>query len=86
MPTIAQPSVQSLLVQMRFGETILGSGTGFVVQSKNGPTLVTNRHIVTGRHQDTGSPLSSSAGVPDNLVIWHNQLDHLGECEPEPFI
>jgi hypothetical protein len=64
---------------MRFGETILGSGTGFVVQSKNGPTLVTNRHIVTGRHQDTGSPLSSSAGVPDNLVIWHNQLDHLGE-------
>lgn len=77
--TIVQLSVQSLLIQMRFGETILGSGTGFIVNAKNGPALVTNRHIVTGRHQDTNAPLSPTAGIPDNLIVWHNRLDKLGQ-------
>jgi len=76
--TIAPPSIQSLLIQMRFGDTILGTATGFVVNTKNGPALVTNRHVVTGRHQDTNVPLSSTAGIPDNLVVWHNQLNRLG--------
>jgi hypothetical protein len=64
---------------MRFGETVLGSGTGFIVNAKSGPLLVTNRHIVTGRHQETGKPLSATAGVPDNLLVWHNRLNCLGQ-------
>lgn len=76
---IALPSVQSLLLQMRFGDTVLGTATGFVANAKAGPVLVTNRHVVTGRHQDTGVPLSSTAGVPDNLAVWHNRLNSLGQ-------
>jgi hypothetical protein len=79
MPNITQPSVQSLLVQMRFGDVVLGTGTGFIVNSQNRPLLITNRHLATGRHQDTGAPLSKTAGVPDNLVIWHNHLGKLGQ-------
>jgi S1-C subfamily serine protease len=64
---------------MRFGDVILGTGTGFIVNSLKGSLLITNRHVATGRHQDTGAPLSSTAGVPDNLVIWHNHLGKLGQ-------
>jgi hypothetical protein len=78
-PTIAQPSVASLLLTMRFGEQPLGTGSGFVVRTSTGYALITNRHIVTGRHQDTGLPMSKTAGVPDHLVIWHNQLNKLGQ-------
>lgn len=79
MPTIAQPSVQSLLLQMRFNDQILGSATGFLVQGPVGPLLLTNRHVVTGRQQDTGAPLSATAGVPNELIIWHNRHTRLGE-------
>jgi hypothetical protein len=79
MSTIAPPSVHSLFLQTRFGETILASATGFVVNTRIGPALVTNRHVVTGRHQDTNAPLSPTAGIPNNLIIWHNRHDHLGQ-------
>lgn len=76
---IAQPSVQSLLIQMRFGTQLLSTGTGFVVNSRLGPVLLTNRHNVTGRDQNTGQPISSHGGVPDNVVIVHNRKGRLGE-------
>ncbi len=64
---------------MRFNGQILGTATGFLVQSARGPTLLTNRHVVTGRDQDTGALLSKTAGVPNELVIWHNHHNRLGE-------
>lgn len=76
---IAQPSVQSLLIQMRFGTQPLSTGTGFIVQGAKGPSLVTNRHNVTGRRQDNGQPMSPTGGVPDNIVIRHNRGGSLGQ-------
>ncbi len=75
---LAAPSFQSLHIKMRFGSQDLSTGTGFVVQSGSGPLLVTNRHNVTGRNPHTGQPLSKTAGVPDNIVIMHNQKGRLG--------
>ncbi|CAG2083306.1 trypsin-like peptidase domain-containing protein [Xanthomonas euroxanthea] len=82
MPTIAQPSVQSLLIQMQFNGQPLSTGTAFVVQAANGPYLVTNRHNVTGRHQDTGAPLSNSGGIPNEIAVVHNRNGHLGQWVP----
>lgn len=79
MPSIAQPSVQSLLIQMQFNGQPLSTGTGFIAQTSPGPVLVTNRHNVTGRHQETGSPLSPTGGIPNEIVIVHNRKDHLGQ-------
>lgn len=79
MPSIAQPSVQSLLLQMQFNGHPLSTGTGFVTQTSKGPVLVTNRHNVTGRHQETGKPLSPTGGIPSEIVIVHNQKDCLGQ-------
>lgn len=78
-PIIQFQSMQSLWIELRFGEQKLSTGTAFVVQSAAGPLLITNRHNVTGRHQDTGQPLSSTGGIPDRIVIAHHRKGALGE-------
>src|SRR5688572_4564823 len=77
--TIAQPSVQSLLLEMRTQGQALSTGTGFVVTSARGPVLLTNRHNVTGRHNVTAQPLSPTGAVPDEINIIHNRAQQLGQ-------
>lgn len=82
MPThVSFPSTQSLYVEMRTSGLKIGSGTAFVAASSNGMCfLVTNRHVVTGRHQETDEPLDKKhAALPDELVVWHNSSRALGE-------
>jgi len=57
---------------MRFGETILSSGTAFLVarNRESHCSVITNRHNVTGRHQETGACLSRTAAVPDHIDIY----------------
>lgn len=74
----AQPSVQSLLIEMQFNGQRLATGTGFVVETSLGPHLITNRHNVTGRSQETGQPISKTGGLPNELVVVHNQKGMLG--------
>jgi Trypsin-like peptidase domain len=83
MPNIAEPSVKSLLLQMQFQGHPLATGTGFVANSVRGPVLITNLHNVTGRHPQTGQPLSPTGGVPDEITILHNRANHLGEWVPK---
>ncbi len=64
---------------MQFNGQLLSSGTAFVVNSPSGPVLITNRHNVTGRDQNTGKPLSQTGGVPNELVIFHNRASSLGQ-------
>lgn len=74
----AQPSVQSLLIEMQFNGQRLATGTAFVVDTSLGPHLITNRHNVTGRSQETGQPISNTGGLPNELVVVHNQKGMLG--------
>lgn len=81
MPTqVSIPSTQSLFVEMRTNGLKIGSGTAFVAASSSGTGfLVTNRHVVTGRHQETGEALNKKyAALPDELVVWHNSTSGLG--------
>lgn len=78
MNNIALPSVQSLLIEMQFNGQPLATGTGFVVSSEKGSYLITNRHNLTGRNQDTGQPLSNTGGVPNKIKILHNRLGQPG--------
>lgn len=68
---ISPHSGQSLFLRMCFDGNDLASGTGFVVDSRLGPVLITNRHNVTGRHQVTGRTLSDTGGLPNQMVIYH---------------
>ncbi len=83
MQTIAKPSVQSLLIEMQFNGQPISTGTAFIAQAQCGPVLVTNRHNVTGRHQETGKPLSPTCGIPNKIVIIHNKKDALGTWIPK---
>jgi Trypsin-like peptidase domain len=79
MAQIAQPSVQSLLIEMQVNAQGLSTGTAFTVQTPSGAFLLTNRHNLTGRHQETGAPLSPTGGVPTHIVVVHNRKGHLGQ-------
>lgn len=76
---VALPSVQSLLLELRFNGQPLSTATGFIVEKESNPLLVTNRHVVTGRHNTTGEPLSITGGLPNEVAILHNRKEHLGE-------
>jgi hypothetical protein len=71
---IALPSIQSLYLRMKFGDTQLASGTGFLVQTGIGAALVTARHNLTGRHHETDACLHAQGGVPDTIEVFHNWL------------
>lgn len=80
MATIAAPSVRSLLVESSFNGQTLSTATAFVVNTPTrGPHLITNRHVVTGRHQETNQPLSQTCGVPSDLQVAHNRKGQLGQ-------
>ncbi|WP_444926757.1 trypsin-like serine peptidase [Microbulbifer sp. TRSA002] len=75
------PSLKSLFIEMYFGEQYLSSGTATLLSNtrESHCTLVTNRHNVTGLHQETGECLSSTLGTPDNIVIhFHRPGDSIG--------
>ena len=70
--------MKSLFLRPLFAGQPIATATGFVVTAPAGPMLITNRHVVTGRHNQTGQPLSPSGAVPDALEILHNQQGRLG--------
>lgn len=79
MVQLARPSVQSLFIQTQHNGQPLTSATGFVVQSRYGPVLLTNRHVLTGRDQNTGQPLAPQGQTPTEVVIIHNRKEAVGQ-------
>lgn len=78
------PTMKSLFIEMRFQETVLSSGTAFLVANDKSShcALITNRHNVTGRHQETGVCLSKNGAIPDNVLIYfHKEPLDLGEWQ-----
>ncbi|MCX7207738.1 MAG: serine protease [Proteobacteria bacterium] len=76
---ISQQSFQSLFIEMKFEGTLLSTGTAFFAQLPNRPSfLITNRHNVTGRNQETKQPLSKTFAIPDSLTVSQNSKRELG--------
>jgi Trypsin-like peptidase domain len=88
MTKIARPSVASLLIEMHVRDEALATGTGFVVVSNGQEFLITNRHNLSGRRNDTDEPMHPSAATPDSVTIVHNQKGNLGAWVPrvEPVV
>lgn len=66
---ISEPSVQSLFLAATVNGQQLGSATGFIVMKDTQPYLITNWHVVSGRHPGTGQPRSRTGATPDTLHI-----------------
>lgn len=52
-----------------FDENELAIGTCFFYKKNEQLYLITNRHNVTGRHNDTNNYLSSSLAIPNKLKV-----------------
>lgn len=75
------PSMKSLYVEMYRGDLKLASGTAFLAANdRDGHcALITNRHNVTGRDQDSGQSLHSRGAEPDAIVIHFHKALAFGE-------
>lgn len=66
-------SVMSLLIETYVRDERLSTATGFVVTRRRFPYLITNRHVFTGRDNNTGEILSKKTGAtPDRVFVWFN--------------
>jgi trypsin-like peptidase len=62
-------SYHSAYIDVRARGEHLSHATGFLCLTGKGPMLVTARHVVTGRDNETGDLLSKTGAVPDQISI-----------------
>lgn len=74
-PQIEVPTVKSLYIESYFGDQLLSSATCFLLARTRDShcVVLTNRHVVTGRHQETDACLDKRGGVPDAVVIYFSK-------------
>lgn len=71
-------SVTSFYLKLRVNANLLSNATGIIVEHNSKYFLVTNWHVLSGRHAETGKPLSPTAGIPDEVRIAHHDKSQLG--------
>ncbi|WP_165491681.1 hypothetical protein [Egibacter rhizosphaerae] len=85
---VAGQSAASLLIEAQYGENRVASGTAFVVGNSAGDCfLITNRHNVRGRDNETDETLDKETGAwPDSLCVFYmvndNPIDWNAILEP----
>lgn len=76
-PGIDRCSSVPLFVEAYFGDQILGGATAFLwFRTDLKLSLITNWHVASGRHNETGKPTHALCGIPDHLrvhVPWHDR-------------
>lgn len=65
-------SCNSLYLTIKNNEDMLGMATGFIVEKENVNYLVTNWHVLSGRHPETNKILNPKGLVPLEVLIWHH--------------
>ena len=80
---IRMASVRSLLVETVGSGSALGTASSFVAVHNSAHYLVTNWHVVAGRRPDSGTAISASGAVPDQLSVTHNAASQLGVWLPK---
>ena len=64
-------SLKSIYISILFNDMELATATGFLVSKESNIYLVTNRHVVTGRDNQTNKCLDRiHAAIPNILEIW----------------
>lgn len=72
-------SASSLFIELCFNDQVLAKATSFIVLRKGKHYLLTNRHNVTGRDQNTGKELDKvHASIPNIMKVYYNLTDSVG--------
>jgi hypothetical protein len=66
-----------------FNNEVLSHGTGFIYKKEENYYLITNWHIVSGKHPDTGAHLSADAGEPNVVCTYFRDRDNPGSTHKE---
>jgi hypothetical protein len=75
-------SITSLYLKINANGQRISTATGFVVQYEGRSFLVSNWHVFSGRHPDTGHPLSrETAAIPDRISVAHQLKHDLGSWQ-----
>jgi Trypsin-like peptidase domain len=77
----AEPGIRSLAVLARANGNVIANATAFVVIHQGEYYLVTNWHVATGRHPETGCAMSKMAAVPEELAVLHHVAGEPGSWE-----
>jgi len=59
------------LIQVKDNE-LLSTATGFIVEKNKNQYLITNWHVVSGRHPDSNQVLHPQGKTPDAIFVWHH--------------
>jgi hypothetical protein len=77
-------SLAALPLKLSFNGTALSTASSFTWTRNGRHYLVTNWHVFSGRHPDTGKHLADHAGEPNQALIRVNVRDFLGTKVPWP--
>lgn len=70
-------SIKSIYLEVLFDDELIATATGFFVQKGDNIFLITNRHVVTGRNNETNECLDKKrAAIPNKLNIWIPYLEN----------
>lgn len=70
VPSVDRWSLASVAVLPYCNSVGLSSGSGFTIAGTTGQIyLVTNYHVLVGRHPETNQPMHSSGHVPDRVLV-----------------
>jgi hypothetical protein len=70
--------MRPLYLEVFYGDLRLANATCFSWKDNDSAHLITNWHVVSGRHPDTGQPLTEHAGVPDRMEVFLHREGRLG--------
>jgi len=65
-------SVRSLYVIENTTNIRIATATGFVINKNNKSYLITNWHVVTGRHPSSNEIIDEKGRTPNSITILHN--------------
>jgi hypothetical protein len=72
-------SANVLRLELRVRGNLLSTASGFIVNQDGRSFLISNWHVLAGRHAETGQPLAANAAIPDTVRIFHHSADGLGQ-------
>jgi hypothetical protein len=70
--TIDPLSARSLYLKLIARDSVIGEATGFVVEYHARAILITNWHVLSGRHPESNRIQSATGAVPDLVRIAHH--------------
>ncbi len=68
-PTVNAWSIVPLYLETFFDDTSLGIATGFTIERGGRVFLITNKHVVTGRHAQTNAILHPQSAIPNKVRV-----------------